>query len=99
MKGEPGSTWHLSTQESCSIRALVEQICTLTGADFNDLVECNEERLGKDQSYLLDSSAMRQVHGWSDRITIQEGLQETLEWVNANIDTLKTLPWSYQHKT
>ncbi|WP_115071210.1 NAD(P)-dependent oxidoreductase [Synechococcus sp. UW179B] len=98
-KGEPGSTWHLSTQESCSIRTIVEQICTLTSADFNALVLNSDERLGKDQSYLLDSSAMRQVHGWSDQIRLQQGLQETLAWVDANLATLKTLPWSYQHKT
>ena len=85
--------------ESCSIRALVEQICSLCGADFNALVQNSDERLGKDQSYLLDSTSMRQVHGWSDQVTLKQGLQETLGWVNANMATLKTLPWSYQHKT
>ena len=99
LEGEPGSTWHLSTEKCCSIRELVERICKLTGACFDDLVECNEERLGKDQSYLLDSSAMRQVHGWSDEVSIHEGLQETLDWVDTNLSTLKTLPWSYNHKT
>lgn len=98
-EGEPGSTWHLSTQESCSIKQLVEQICNLAGASFNELVQSSEERLGKDQSYLLESSAMRQVHGWSDQITLQHGLQETLAWVDANLATLETLPWSYQHKS
>ena len=88
-----------STQESCSIRALVEQICLLCEADFNALVQNSDERLGKDQSYLLDSAAMRQVHGWSDRISLEQGLQETLGWVNANLVTLNSLPWSYQHKT
>jgi dTDP-glucose 4,6-dehydratase len=98
-EGEPGSTWHLSTQRSCSIRGLVEQICILANASFEELMQSTEERLGKDQSYLLDSSAMRQVHSWSDQITLREGLEETLDWVNANLDTLKTMPWSYQHKT
>ena len=99
IEGEPGSTWHLSTQESCSIKELVEQICNLAGASFNELVQSSEERLGKDQSYLLESSAMRQVHGWSDQISLQQGLQETLTWVDANLATLKTLPWNYQHKS
>ena len=99
MEGEPGSTWHLSTQKSCSIRELVEKICNLAGASFHDIVETSEERLGKDQSYLLDSSAMRQVHDWSDQYTLQQGLHETLAWVDANLATLNTLPWSYQHKS
>ena len=99
MEGEPGTTWHLSTQESCSIKELVEQICNLTGAKFSELVQSSEERLGKDQSYLLDSSAMRQVHGWSDQISLEEGLQDILDWVDANLATLRTLPWTYKHKT
>ena len=98
LDGEPGSTWHLSSQKSCSIKELVEQICKLAGANFSELVESSEERLGKDQSYLLESSAMRQIHGWSDKMDLQAGLRETLTWVDANLATLKTLPWSYQHK-
>ncbi len=99
LEGEPGSTWHLSTNESCSIRELVKKICALAGASFNQLVETHEERLGKDQSYLLDSSAMRQVHSWSEEVSLQAGLQETMDWVNYNLNTLKTMPWSYKHKT
>ena len=34
-EGEPGTTWHLSTQESCSIKELVEQICSLSGASLS----------------------------------------------------------------
>ena len=60
-EGEPGTTWHLSTKESCSIKNLVELICDLSGASFKQLVRSSKERLGKDQSYLLDSSAMRQA--------------------------------------
>ena len=96
---EPGTTWHLSTQKSLSIRELVEQICNLAGVKFEDLVKIGVERLGKDQSYLLDSSAIRQMHGWSPRVNLEGGLQETLEWVDANLRTLKTMPWTYQHKT
>tara|TARA_Y100001954_G_scaffold237983_2_gene303659 strand:+ start:155 stop:1177 length:1023 start_codon:yes stop_codon:yes gene_type:complete len=99
LEGEPGSTWHLSGQKCCSIRELVEKICTVTGSDFNQLVQSSEDRLGKDQSYLLESSSMRQVHDWSDEVSLEEGLQETLEWVDAHLATLKAMPWSYQHKT
>lgn len=98
-EGEPGTTWHLSSRESCSIKKLVMQICRITGSNFEKIVKESEERLGKDENYLLDSSAMRQIHGWSDRIDLEEGLRETLSWVDANLATLKTLPWSYQHKT
>ena len=99
LEAEPGTTWHLSSQNSCSIKSLVEKICTLTNADYSAFVEESNERLGKDQNYLLDSTAIRQIHGWSDQVSLEKGLQETIEWVDANMDTLKALPWNYQHKT
>ena len=98
-KGEPGSTWHLSTTKSCSIRDLVNNICKITSADFDKLVEIVDERLGKDQSYILESSAIREVHNWTDRIKLEEGLKDTLKWVDENLEALKKLPWEYKHKT
>lgn len=99
LEGEPGTTWHLSTNESVSIYELVKQIFELCDADFENLVLCSEERLGKDQNYLLDSTAMRQKYGWYDKVSLKEGLQETLDWVDENLPTLKKLPWDYQHKS
>ena len=77
-------------------RANLLTVQVLTSTLF---VENSDERMGKDQSYLLDSASMRQVHGWSDQVTLEQGLQETLDWVDANLATLKNLPWNYQHKT
>jgi dTDP-glucose 4,6-dehydratase len=98
LEAEPGSTWHLSTREAISIRALVERICDHCGVAFSSVVEDTGERLGKDQSYLLDSTAMREQFGWSDQMSLTDGLADTLAWVDTHLENLKTLPWSYQHK-
>jgi dTDP-glucose 4,6-dehydratase len=98
LEAEPGSTWHLSTCEEISIRALVESICERCGAPFASVVEESGDRLGKDQSYLLNSSAMRERFGWGDQVSLTDGLSDTLDWVDSNLDLLKTLPWTYQHK-
>jgi len=98
LEADPGTTWHLSTREPISIRALVEQICERCDVAFSAVVEESGERLGKDQSYLLDSSSIREAFGWSDQVSLEEGLTETLAWVDGHLDQLKTLPWSYQHK-
>ena len=98
LEAEPGSTWHLSTREAISIRSLVEKICERCGVPFASVVEDSGERLGKDQSYLLDSTAMRERFGWSDQVSLEEGLTETLAWVDGHLEQLKTLPWTYQHK-
>ena len=98
LEADPGTTWHLSTREPISIRALVERICELCNVPFSDVVEESGERLGKDQSYLLDSTSIREAFGWSDQVSLEEGLTETLAWVDGHLDQLKTLPWTYQHK-
>ena len=98
-EAEPGSTWHLSTKESHTIIDLVKNIFKITNADFEKLVETVDERLGKDQSYLLDSSSIRKVHGWEDKVSLEEGLRETLNWVDKNLEVLKKLRWDYQHKS
>jgi len=98
LEADPGSTWHLSTREPISIRALVERICERCGVPSSAVVEESSERLGKDQSYLLDSTSIREAFGWNDQVGLEEGLTETLAWVDENIDQLKTLPWTYQHK-
>ena len=98
LEGEPGTTWHLSTAKSISIFDLVKKIFSITNSDFDDLVSIGEERLGKDQSYLLDSIKMRKKFNWSDKITLEEGLRETNEWVSDNLSIFENFNWDYQHK-
>ena len=99
MEGEPGTTWHLSTKQSISIRELVNKICELNKIPFESIVNETKERLGKDQSYLLDSQAMRNKFGWKDNINLENGLDDTLNWVKLNFEYLKNLSWDYAHKS
>jgi dTDP-glucose 4,6-dehydratase len=96
--GRPGEAYHISTNQTVSIRELVEQIAELTGVAFEDLAVVAEERLGKDQAYLLDSQKIRQELGWQDQISLAEGLGATLAWVDDHLSTLETLPADYIHK-
>jgi len=99
MNGIVGDTYHISTKETISIRDLVIKICKLLNVNFSDLVEESEERLGKDQSYKLDSGKIREELGWQDTIDIEEGIASTIEWVDSNLDKLKNLPNKYIHKS
>jgi dTDP-glucose 4,6-dehydratase len=98
LNGCNGDTYHISTNETVSIRNLVEKICKITDVKFNDLVEETEDRLGKDQSYLLDSSKLRDELTWSDKISLEAGIKKTLTWVDDNLSCLSSLPMDYQHK-
>lgn len=98
-QGEPGTCYHLSTREALSIRDLVGRICDRAGVAFASVVQEGEERLGKDQSYLLDSSRMRERFGWHDGVGLDDGLSQTLDWVDTHYERLSQLPWHYIHKT
>ena len=98
LDGIPGESYHISTNETITIRGLVEKICELTNANFTELVEVSEDRLGKDQAYLLDSTKLRENFNWQDKVNLEQGLIDTLLWVDNNIEILKSLPADYIHK-
>lgn len=96
--GVPGETYHISTRETVSIRELVERICALMGKNFEDIVEMAEDRLGKDDAYLLDSQKIRNDLGWTEKFTLEDGIRHTLEWLDNNLEILRDQPDSYIHK-
>jgi dTDP-glucose 4,6-dehydratase len=93
-----GEVYHLSTTRTISIRELVELICRQMGADFHNVVEVVGDRPGKDAAYLLDSTKARNALGWSDRVTLEAGIEETIAWVAQHLEELRGLPFDYQHK-
>ncbi len=98
LKADPGSSWHISTKNSISIKDLVQRICNMTNITFASIIEESAERLGKDKSYLLDSSAIRNQFQWEDKISLTDGLNDTLTWIDENLAKLIKLPWEYNHK-
>lgn len=96
--GENGEAYHFSTTRNISIRKVVEMICDLAGAKFDDVVEVVGDRPGKDEAYLLDSSKARTMLGWDSDVQLEAGIQETIAWVRDNLDTLKQQPLDYVHK-
>ena len=99
LEGKPGDTYHISTNQTLSIKELVEKISKLLDMNYQDFVEETAERLGKDQSYKLNSDKLRNEFGWTDSISLKEGIQETINWVDKNLETLKKLPDKYIHKS
>lgn len=97
-QGKSGETYHISTNEIVTVRELVEKICLKLGADFNTCVEVVGERLGKDAAYMLESSKIRQNLGWKDEVSLDEGLDDCIEWVKSNLEDLRREPWDYVHK-
>ena len=94
----PGSTWHISTNKAFRIREIVNLICEITNTSFTSIVQEDNERLGKDKNYLLNSSKLIENFDWNPEIELNDGIKETINWVNNNFSELSKLPWVYQHK-
>jgi len=99
MKKAPfGEIYHFSTRENISIRTLVQMIADKLNISFEEQVDVVGERLGKDTAYLLDNTKASQELGWKARIDLEEGIEDTINWVKANLDRLKDMPFDYVHK-
>jgi dTDP-glucose 4,6-dehydratase len=96
--GVPGETYHISTDEFVTIRQLVERICGLVGASFDESVEITPERLGKDAQYALNSTKLRRELGWREHVTLDQGLRDCVIWVDRHLPELLTQPFDYLHK-
>ncbi len=97
--GDPGEAYHISTGRIVSVRELVEMICARMGARFDDCVEVAGERLGKDAAYRLDSAKLRNRLGWRDCSSLEQGIEETIAWVERFLEELKSQPLDYIHKS
>jgi dTDP-glucose 4,6-dehydratase len=96
--GKPGSTYHISTTRLISIRDVVQIILDGLSLRFEDCVEVVGERRGKDTAYMLDTDKIRTELAWSDRVTLEAGIEETLRWVKDFRSELEKLPLNYIHK-
>lgn len=93
-----GECYHLSTDRFVSIRELVEMICARLQVPFADAVEMAPERPGKDAAYLLDSAKARQTLGWTDTVSLETGIEETIAWIERHFESLSRTAFDYVHK-
>ena len=98
LEGTPGETYHMSTRDPVSIRRLVEMIADRYGLTLEQLATESQDRLGKDDSYLLDSTKLQTELNWSPEISLESGLQSVMDWASQHLSFLSNEPRSYQHR-
>ena len=94
----PGECYHISTDRFVSIKQLAEIISDRMNLPIDNIAEIAPERPGKDHAYSLDASALKNTFGWSDDISLEDGIDQTIAWVDRWLDSIKGLPLHYQHK-
>jgi dTDP-glucose 4,6-dehydratase len=96
--GETGDIFHFATELNISIRSLVELIADRLGVEFEDHVELVGDRLGKDAAYLLDCALADEKLKWKSSISLEAGIDRTIDWVKENLEELCRQPQDYMHK-
>ena len=96
--GKPGSIFHFSTGRAVTIRSLVKQVAQGLNVIFQDCVLDVEDRPGKDKAYLLDCTWTKKQLDWIPQVGMDDGIRQTLSWIETNFETLKKEPFEYIHK-
>ena len=96
--GDIGETYHISTNELISIKQLVQKIFEKTNGDYAKNVVEIEDRVGKDLGYFLDSSKIRKELNWQSKVSLDEGLKQTILWATENLQELSGKSLNYEHK-
>ena len=96
--GKPGEIYHFSDQNSYSIFELVRKICQLMNKDFASSTTSVGERLGQDAQYLSDYSKAKRELNWAPKISFEQGLKETVAWLEENWDQTVNESLVYVHQ-
>jgi dTDP-glucose 4,6-dehydratase len=96
--GRPGEIYHLSPDNGVAVYDVVETICRKMGKDFEANTKIVTERPGQDRAYVIDSSKARDAFGWKPGITLDEGLNKVISWVQSNWEAVRHEPLAYVHK-
>ena len=97
-KGKIGRGYNVGGENERTNLELVQALCEIldrlrprsTGA-YADLITFVQDRPGHDARYAIDPSRIRNELGWRPSVTVEEGLEKTVQWYLDNEDWWKPL--------
>lgn len=87
-QGEGGRTYNIGGDSERSNLNLVQTICGILdrlrprfdGSSYSDLITFVTDRPGHDARYAIDASRIQDELGWRPSVTVEEGLERTVQW-------------------
>jgi dTDP-glucose 4,6-dehydratase len=97
-KGKIGRSYNIGGENERTNLELVQALCKIldrlkpknTGT-YVDLIIFVQDRPGHDARYAIDPSRIRDELGWRPSVTVEEGLEKTVQWYLDNEDWWKPL--------
>jgi dTDP-glucose 4,6-dehydratase len=97
-RGEIGHLYHLSPDRGYAVREVVETIARLMGTTLEAVSVDVAERLGQDKAYVIDSTKARAQFGWAPEVSLSQGLQGAIDWIQGYWREIQREPLDYIHK-
>jgi len=82
-RGRTGEIYNIGGVDVIENIAMVHRLLALMGRPAS-LIRHVTDRPGHDRRYALDSSKLGKELGWSPRITLEDGLRQTVNWYREN---------------
>ena len=97
-KGTIGRSYNIGGENERTNLELVQTLCKIldrlkprTAGAYADLITFVQDRPGHDARYAIDPSRIRDELGWRPSVTVEEGLEKTVQWYLDNEDWWKPL--------
>ena len=96
-KGRTGRSYNIGGENEARNIDLVRTICAILDrkrpreGSYADLITFVRDRAGHDLRYAIDPGRIRTELGWRPSVTLEEGLERTVDWFLANEDWWRPL--------
>ena len=97
-KGELGRSYNIGGENERTNLELVRTLCGILDrlrprdrGSYADLITFVSDRPGHDARYAIDPSRIRDELGWRPSVTVEEGLERTVQWYLDNQDWWQSL--------
>ena len=97
LRGQVGRSYNIGGENEARNIDLVRMICAILdqrrpdGAPHDRLIAFVADRPGHDARYAIEPARIREELGWRPSVTLQQGLERTVDWYLANEDWWRPL--------
>lgn len=96
-KGTPGRSYNIGGENEATNLELVTKICAILDGKrpgnrpYAEQITFVADRPGHDRRYAIDPTRIREELGWRPSVTLDEGLERTVQWFLDNEDWWRAL--------